>query len=107
MSRELERVEANAHELAELRALNRLRRDSQLQLSAEERTRLWRALGGAGLSLPSRLGFVPRTEDEIVAVRQEWRGLAANVLSSPDMQRFARLAARSLSDVSMQIVAQQ
>jgi len=94
---ELERVEVNAHELAELRAIEDIV-SGQYQLPKDLHLAARRLLGERGTSPAQRLG-VPREADVTTVIAEEltqWRSIATSALSLPDEQRVARVVVRTL-----------
>jgi hypothetical protein len=96
---ELERVEAGAHELAELRLLGALRR-SELGLTDEERVEAERLVGSDGSDAWRRLGLSPESEPAELADRaslalSRWARRAEHPMSSRETVEAARILVRT------------
>jgi hypothetical protein len=96
---ELERIAAGAHEFAELRLLNALRIGAVAVKEAELED-MERLLGGAGPSLPARLGLEPDASPDAVRHALEetltrWRRRAESPLSSRPVGDAARVLVRT------------
>jgi hypothetical protein len=94
---ELERVEVNAHELAELRSIEDIV-SGQFQLPKDLRRDALRVLGERGTSPAQRLGMAPDADiaSHLAEELARWRSIATSSLSLPDEQRVARVVVRTL-----------
>lgn len=96
---EIEVVAANAHELAELGALQQLRCGATL-LSAADRADAERLLGGWGTTAWERLGLPPATGPELLAQGAaasvvRWRTMVSQGRADPGLVRLASVLVRS------------
>jgi hypothetical protein len=99
LAADIERVEAGAHELAELRLLNALR-TGEVVLRAEEQVDAARLLGAAGQDLRARLGLDPASEDaEVLAAfgvaLGRWQRRAENPITTGRAAEAARILVRT------------
>jgi hypothetical protein len=96
---EIERVQAGAHELVELRLLNALR-TGDVALRPEEQVEAARLLGGDGQDLRARLGVDPESPDEDVlatfaGVLARWQRRAENPITTGQAAEAARILVRT------------
>ena len=93
---ELERIEANAHEFAEVHLLNALRA-GDLRFRPAEIDELERLLGSIGASPRSRLGVAEdgAVRDVVLAAVERWRARAENPLTSLPLKQAAAAVART------------
>jgi hypothetical protein len=96
---ELERIEAGAHEFAEIRLLNALR-SGAIAFRAGETEEVDRLLGASGTSVTARLGLpADASADDILPALREaasrWRARAENPLSSPEVVAAANVLVRT------------
>jgi hypothetical protein len=96
---DLERIEAGAHEFAEIGLLNALLARSVV-LPEDVRVEAERLLGGAGADLHSRVGLGPDAPPEEVEARLKeslvrWQLQAENPLASSDAVTAARVLVRT------------
>jgi hypothetical protein len=99
LRQQVERLRANAHELAEIRLLTELR-TGQVAASATRLAEMDRLLGGNGAAVRPRLGLADTaTEASVTQALEEaharWRGVAQNPLTDPPMARAAATVLRS------------
>ncbi len=100
---ELERVVANAHEIAELRLLNHLRSGS-LGFDPDLGDRLERVVGSLGTAPYARLGLAPDTgADDVraraVATVQEWRTQMEHPLTTRHQKEAFEIAIGSVERI--------
>lgn len=105
----LEQIWSGAHEFAELRLLNALRRN-EVELRPAEAATLERLLGGTGGSIRNRLGVPLDTSAEEVrrslfAALAQWRQRAENPVSSLDAKEASRVAVRTCEGLYATLVA--
>jgi hypothetical protein len=99
LSGELERIEAGAHELTELRLLNALRQ-SDLGFSEEEMEAAQRLLGAEGLDPAARVGLPEESgRPDVVAMARQaldrWRRRAEHPMSGRETVDAARILVRT------------
>lgn len=99
LASEVERVVANAHELAELRSLNQLRTGG-VTGKADDLAALEQLLGAEGGASTIRLGLDPSANpDEVraaaVAALGRWQRRAEHPLTTPELAAVARTAVRT------------
>jgi hypothetical protein len=95
----VERIQAGAHELAEIRLLNALRLGA-VSGRSEELADMERLLGGDGAAAATRLGLRADAGPEAERARAteelaRWQRRAENPMSSPDLQDACRVAVRT------------
>lgn len=100
---ELERLWANAHEIAELRLLNGLR-SGQVVFDDDVAESLERAIGAAGHAAERRLGIDadldPASQrDQALSLLGEWRTIESHPLTSKDQKDALGVAIRSIEQV--------
>ena len=96
---ELERIEASAHEFAEIGLLNALRTRSVV-LPDDARAEAERLLGGLGTDLHDRLGVAPEADAQEVQLHLKevianWQVRAENPLASKEAAHAARIVVRT------------
>ena len=99
LAAEVERIEAGAHEFAEIRLLN-AHRSGAITFRAAEGEEVDRLLGAAGTSVAARLGLPPDASaaDVRSAIQQaasRWRARAENPLSSPEIVAASNVLVRT------------
>ncbi|BDZ46767.1 dynamin family protein [Naasia aerilata] len=103
LSAMLERIQAGAHEFAELRLLSEAR-TAGIGLSRERAEEAERLIGGAGSAPAARVGLpedAPAGEIEAAAVAalRRWRTLAENPLTARAVAEVCRIVARSCEGI--------
>lgn len=99
LAAEVERIEAGAHEFAEIRLLN-AHRSGAISFRPDEAEQVDRLLGAAGTSVTARLGL-PRDagatdiRDALGQALSRWRARAENPLSSPEIVAAANVLVRT------------
>ena len=96
---ELERIQAGAHELAEIRLLNALRA-GHVPLKDDVRQEAERLLGAEGTDVRSRLGLEPdadsgATGDGLRSALTKWQRRAESPMSSREVSDAARVLVRT------------
>ena len=96
---QVERLRANAHELAEIRLLTELR-TGQVPAPPERLADMERILGGEGTAMTTRLGLAADAAPEEIAgvigdLHVRWRWIAANPLTDPALARAATVVQRT------------
>jgi hypothetical protein len=99
LRQQLERLRANAHELAEIRLLTELR-TGQVEAAAPRLAEMERLLGGDGGAARVRLGLPPDATGAAVAealteAHARWRRVAQNPLTEPPLARAAAVVLRT------------
>ena len=99
LAAEVERIEAGAHEFAEIRLLN-AHRSGALTFRPEEAEQVDRLLGAAGTSVTARLGLPKDANpadirDALAQALTRWRARAENPLSSPEIVAAANVLVRT------------
>jgi hypothetical protein len=105
---ELERITANAHEIAELRLLNGLR-SGQVEFKPELVARLERMVGAAGTSARHRLGLADDAGDAEVKQSAtetlgEWRNKIEHPLTSREQSEALGIAVASIERLFAEFV---
>jgi Dynamin family len=105
LASDLERVQINAFEIDELRALNDLVCSVSAVVPAGDRSRAAALLGAHGPDIRSRLGLPAVEASEAVRSRMLdelafWQSRATSSAQLPDEQRLARTIVRSLTNIA-------
>jgi hypothetical protein len=101
----VERVQAGAHEFAEIRLLNALRLGA-IPARPDEADDLERLLGADGADAPTRLGLDPGADADTLRARlgeelNRWQRRAENPLSTPELQDACRVAVRTCEGLAV------
>jgi hypothetical protein len=101
---QIERIRANAHELAEIRLLTELR-TGQVPAPPEESAQMERLLGGEGTATATRLGLPEDAppDDIAAAIGREhtrWRRVGDNRFTDPVLARAAAVLQRTCEGLS-------
>jgi hypothetical protein len=103
----IERIVARSHDLRELSLLADLR-TSEVSLTDADLLEAERILGGAGISVPARLGL-PETADradrdaQVTALLARWRALSESPVNDRYTAHLCRMVVRSVEGVASEV----